>query len=267
MIDSVVAELEPLVGVTKACELTGKSRATLYRQRNPRPPLLGPWKPPVPHPAALTEAERRVVLDTLNSLRFVDKSAAQVWAVLLDEGTYLCSISTMYRILRSGNAVRERRRQATHPPRKKPELIATGPNEIWSWDITKLKGPLKGVYYDLMVMIDIFSRKAVGWKLVPAESGVLATRFMNDCFAANGGIKPTHVHADNGPSMTSKNVSQLLVDLNITRSHSRPHVSNDNPYSESAFKTVKYCPAFPERFASIAEAQRFCRDLLRLLQP
>ncbi len=258
MIDAAVAELEPLVGVTAACALTGKSRATLHRQRHPKPPLLGPWRAPMPHPAALTEVEQQAVLAVLNSVRFVDKSPAHVWAVLLDEGTYMCSISTMYRILRAGNAIRERRRQATHPARKKPELIATGPNQVWSWDITKLKGPFKGVYYDLMVMIDIFSRKVVGWKLVPSESGVLAEQFMRECFAANGGVRPTHVHADNGPSMTSKDVSELLLDLKITRSHSRPHVSNDNCYSEAGFKTLKYCPAFPERFASMAEANRFC---------
>jgi putative transposase len=150
------------------------------------------------HPATLSACEREVVLATLRRDRFVDKSAAQVWAVLLDEGTYLCSISTMYRIPRAANEVRERRRQATHPARVRPELVATGPNQVWSWDITKLKGPLKGVYYDLMVMMDIFSRKVIHYKLVPSESGVLAEKFMREAFAANGGVRPTHVHADNG---------------------------------------------------------------------
>jgi putative transposase len=257
VIDAAVADLEPLVGTTTACRLTGKARATLYRQRNPQPPVAGPRRPVI-HPAALSELERRRVLDLLRCDRFVDKSPALVWAMLLDEGTYLCSISTMYRLLRCHGEIRERRRQATHPARVRPELVATGPNQVWSWDITKLKGPLKGVYYDLMVMLDIFSRKAIHWKLVPSESGERAERFMREAFGNNGGVKPGHVHADNGPSMTSKPVSGLLADLGVTRSHSRPHVSNDNAYSEAGFKTLKYCPAFPERFASMAEADRFC---------
>jgi putative transposase len=258
MIDAAVTELEPLVGVVAACRLTGKSRATLHRQRHPKPALHGPRRPPATHPSALTAAERARVLDELRSDRFADKSPAHVWAVLLDEGIYLCSISTMYRLLRDAGEVRERRRQASHPARARPELVATGPNQVWSWDITKLKGPLKGQYYDLMVMLDIFSRKAVNHRLIPSESGELAKEFMDEAFAKNGGIVPDHVHADNGPSMTSKPVSQLLIDLGINRSHSRPHVSNDNPFSESAFKSLKYCPAFPDRFASFAEAKWFC---------
>jgi transposase InsO family protein len=256
--DAAVAELEPLVGVTAACRLTGKSRATLHRERNPRPPVHGPRRPPV-HPATLSACEQAAVLAQLRSPRFVDKSPAHVWAVLLDEGIYLCSISTMYRLLRADDgAVRERRRQATHPARKKPELIATAPNQIWSWDVTKLKGPWRGTYFDLMVMIDIFSRKVVGWKLVAGESGALAKQFQLDAIAANGGIKPGWIHADNGPSMTSKDVAQLLIDLRITRSHSRPHVSNDNAFSEAQFRTLKYCPAFPEQFDGIDDAHRFC---------
>ncbi|MFC5188157.1 DDE-type integrase/transposase/recombinase [Actinomadura harenae] len=257
MIDQAVAELEPLLGTAAACRLTGKPRATLYRHRNPRPRPFGPRRPVI-HPAALSAAEREGVLAVLRSDRFADKSPAQVWAILLDEGTYLCSISTMYRLLRQHGEVRERRRQATHPPRKRPELMATGPNQVWSWDVTKLKGPWKGVYHDLMVMIDIFSRKAVHWKIVP-ESGANAKTFQEEAFTANGGIVPTHVHADNGPAMTSKDVAQLLEDLKITRSHSRPHVSNDNPYSESNFKTLKYCPAFPGHFDTPEAAARFCQ--------
>jgi transposase InsO family protein len=257
MIDAAVTDLQPLLGVVAACRLTGKSRATHHRRLNPKPPVQGPARAPAAHPAALTDTERHQVLAVLREDRFVDKSPAHVWAVLLDEGNYLCSISTMYRILRANNEIRERRRQASHPARARPELVATGPNQVFSWDITKLKGPHKGLYYDLMVMLDIFSRKVIHHKLVP-ESAVAAQVFMGEAFAANNGVIPTHVHSDNGPSMTSKNVAQLLVDLGITRSLSRPHVSNDNPFSEAGFKTLKYCPAFPGRFASLAEAKWFC---------
>ncbi|MFJ9367827.1 transposase [Nocardia sp. NPDC101769] len=258
MIDEVTGELEPLCGTRAACALTGKSRATLHRHRHPQPPRHGPRRPVV-HPAALSSTERAAVLTELRSDRFVDKSPAQVWAILLDEGRYLCSISTMYRLLRGHGEVRERRRQASHPPRTKPELVATGPNQVWSWDATKLAGPFKGKYYTLLVMLDIFSRKAVAWKVIPAESQWIAKQFQLDAIAANNGIIPDYIHADNGGPMTSKPVAELLVDLHITRSHSRPHVSNDNPYSEANFKTLKYCPAFPGRFASIREADRFCQ--------
>lgn len=257
MIDNAVGELEPLVGVVAACRLTGRSRATLHRRRHPKPPALGPRRAGQ-HPAALSELERVRVLEVLRSARFVDKSPAQVWAVLLDEGTYLCSISTMYRLLRANGEVTERRRQASHPARKKPELMATGPNQVWSWDVTTLKGPYKGDYYDLFVMLDIFSRKAVNHLLVAAEDAHAAKMFIEAAVANNGAIAPHHLHSDNGTSMTSKNVHQLLVDLGVTRSLSRPHVSNDNPYSESGFKTMKYCPLFPERFASFEAAKSFC---------
>ncbi|WP_433709485.1 transposase [Nocardia sp. CA-084685] len=257
MIDAATGELEVLVGQRAACRLTGKSRATLHRHRNPKPPVQGPRRPAV-HPAALTAAEQAAVLTELRSERFVDKSPAQVWAILLDEGRYLCSVSTMYRLLRGHGEVAERRRQATHPARTKPELVATGPNQVWSWDTTKLAGPGKGIYYVLLVMLDIFSRKAIRWRVVPRESQWIAKQFQLDAIAANDGVVPDYIHADNGGPMISKPVSELLIDLNITRSHSRPHVSNDNPYSEANFKTLKYCPAFPDRFASIREAQRFC---------
>ena len=257
MIEAAVTDLQPLLGVVAACRLTGRSRATHHRRHHPKHPVQGPARARASHPAALTDAERHHVLAVLRQDRFVDKSPAHVWAVLLDEGIYLCSISTMYRILRANNEIRERRRQASHPPRARPELVATGPNQVFSWDITKLKGPHKGLYYDLMVMLDIFSRKVIHHKLVP-ESAVAAQQFMREAFAANNGVVPTHVHSDNGPSMTSKNVAQLLIDLHITRSLSRPHVSNDNPYSEAGFKTLKYCPAFPGQFASLGEAKWFC---------
>lgn len=263
MIDAAVIELEPLIGVVAACRLTGKSRATLHRQRNPTPPVKGPRRPPAPHPSALTPQERDRVLDLLRGKRFVDKSPAHAWAVLLDEGTCLCSISTMYRLLRGAGEVRERRRQATHPPRTRPELCATGPNQVWSWDITKLKGPCKGVYFDLLVMLDIFSRKAVGWLLVDSESSAAAEKMIKKAVIDNGGVTPTHGHSDNGPSMTNHDVANLLTRLKITRSLSRPHVSNDNAHIEAAHKTLKYCPAFPERFTSITDAEAFCRTFFR----
>ena len=201
-----------------ACELLGKSRATLHRQRNPKP---APEKdrPPAPraaHPAALTQAERDRVLAVLDGERFADKSPAQAWAVLLDEGCYLCSIRTIYRILDDAGEVRERRAQAAHPPRVRPELVATGPDQVWTWDITKLKGPWRGLYFDLYAMLDIFSRKTVRWEVHAAETGDLAKEFIGSAITANGGARPDYIHADNGTSMTSKTVSQLLSDLNIT---------------------------------------------------
>jgi putative transposase len=211
-----------------------------------------------PHPAALSEEEREQVMAALDSDRLADKSPAQAWAVLLDEGCYLCSISTMYRILASRDEVRERRAQAAHPPRVRPELVATGPDQVWTWDITKLKSDWKGLYFDLYVMLDIFSRKVVHWEVHATENGDLARAFIESAIIANGGARPIYIHADNGTSMTSKPVSQLLSDLSISQSHSRPHVSNDNPYSEAAFKTLKYCPVFPGTFAAIAAARDFC---------
>lgn len=259
MIDAAFVDLAELTSATRACAVLGKSRATHYRRRRPRPAVTGLRAPrPVPR-NALTPAERASVLATLNHETFVDKSPAQVWATLLDEGTYLCSESTMYRILREHGPVRERRRQATHPPRTRPELIADGPGQVWSWDITKLHGPVKGVYYDLYVIIDIYSRYVPGWLVAPTETGDLAKDFITDTITA-AGAPPRVVHADRGTSMTSKPVALLLADLGVVRSHSRPKVSNDNPYSESAFKTLKYCPAFPDRFGSIADARAFCAE-------
>jgi putative transposase len=177
---------------------------------------------------------------------------------LLDEGTYLCSEATMYRLLRERGQSGERRAQATHPAKKKPELMADGPNQVWSWDITKLKGPGRGIWYLLYVIIDIFSRKVTGWEIWPAENGVLAKEFIQCAIKDNGGIAPAAIHADRGTSMTSNTVTGLLAVLGIDQSHSRPHVSNDNPYSEAQFKTLKYCPAFPGQFGSIEDARVFC---------
>jgi len=260
MIDTALTEFELLIPVSAACRLLGKPRATLYRQRNPRP-VLPTATPATARPAppwALTDTEQAELLAVLNDSRFADRSPAQVWAILLDEGSYLASISTMYRVLRAEGQVHERRAQATHPPRVRPELLADGPDQVWCWDITKLKGPWRGDYFDLYVMLDIFSRKAMRWEVHVTENADLAEAFIENAIIDNGGVAPRVVHADRGTSMTSKPVAALLADLHITQSHSRPHVSNDNPYSEAQFKTLKYCPAFPERFGSLHDARAFC---------
>jgi len=257
----VIAEhfpaLEAVTSTKRACALLGAPRATLYRRR--RPPAARP-EVARPEPAnKLTEAERQRILEVLRSEEYCDLAPAQVWARLLDDGVYLCSISTMYRLLTAAGENRERRRQRTHPAKKKPELIARRPNQVWSWDITKLQGPERGVYYELFVIIDIYSRYVVAWMVSPAETGELAKTFIEDAITAQGIDRDQlTIHADRGTSMTSKPVAQLLVDLGVARSHSRPHVSNDNPYSEANFKTLKYCPAFPGRFGSIQDARTFC---------
>ncbi|WP_425596881.1 transposase [Serinicoccus marinus] len=191
----------------------------------------------------------------MTSHRFADKSVAQTWATLLDEGTYLCSQSTMHRLLRAHDMAGERRNQATHPARVRPELVASAPGAVWSWDITKLRGPGRGVYYDLYVVLDIFSRFVVAWTVAGAEDSQIAKNLLAQAMGVHG--VPEAVHADRGTSMTSKPVAQLLVDLGVARSHSRPHVSKDNPYSEAAFKTLKYAPVFPDRFGSLADARAF----------
>jgi len=194
-------------------------------------------------------------LEVLTNGRFADKSVAQAWATLLDEGTYLCSQSTMHRLLREHGLAGERRDQATHPARVRPELVATAPGCVWSWDITKLRGPARGVYYDLYVVLDIFSRFVVAWTVAAGEDSQIAKALLAQAVATHG--TPEAIHADRGTSMTSKPVAQLLVDLGVARSHSRPHVSNDNPYSEAAFKTLKYAPVFPGNFGSLADARAF----------
>jgi putative transposase len=200
------------------------------------------------------------VLETLHSDRFIDQAPAEVWAALMDEGIYLCSVRTMYRILAADGGIRERRNQLTHPVYKKPELLATGPNQVWSWDITKLLGPVKWTYFQLYVIIDIFSRCVVGWMLADRESAALAERLIEETAIKQGINKgQLTIHADRGSSMTSKPVAFLMADLGITKTHSRPHVSDDNPFSESHFKTMKYRPEFPDRFGSIQDARVFCR--------
>jgi len=249
--------------MVRACDLLGLARASVYRARAPR--ILGPRPAPVPgvQPNSLSVEERVEILAILNSPKFMDKSPEQVWAIQLDYGVYLGSVSTMYRILRSDGQVRERRAQATHPARVRPELVALGPNEVWSWDITKLKGPVRGTYFDLYAILDIYSRQAMHWEVHATENGDLAKDFVNNAVALNDGVSPRTVHSDNGTSMTSKTVAALLSDLHIDRSLSRPHVSNDNPFSEALFKTVKYCPAFPDLFTSIYDARDFAGRFFR----
>lgn len=240
-------------GVTTrvAAGLTGLPRSTATR-RQPDPVLSTQRPAPANR---LSPPERLEVLAVLDQPRFVDLPPVQIYATLLDEGTYLCSISTMYRILAEHAQLVERRRIARHPARTVPELVATGPGQVYSWDITKLPGPAKGCYYDAYVMIDIYSRYIVGVRVHPRESGPLAEEMMRQVFDLHG--TPQVVHADRGTSMTSKTVAQLLADLDVTRSHSRPKVSNDNPYSEAWFKTLKYAPTFPDRFGSLADAQQY----------
>jgi transposase InsO family protein len=250
------------VSTRAAAALTGVSRATAGRAAagpaSIRPGLL---RPPVPPLNRLSGAERARVLEVLTGPEFIDATPMQVYAVLLERGTYLCSVSTMYRILRANTLVRDRRRQARHPARARPELIATGPGQVFSWDITKLPGPAKGVYYDAYVMIDIYSRYIVGCHVHNTENAVLAEEMMREVFGLHG--IPQVVHADRGTSMTSKTVAGLLGELGVTRSHSRPRVSNDNPFSEAWFKTLKYAPVFPERFGSLQDARAFMDDFVQ----
>ena len=261
MIEVAIAELASVVGTTAACAAVGRARATHYRLHRKSPPRPRPVpKPPRPQPRALSEEERQSVLEVLHSERFVDVAPPEVYATLLDEGVYLASVSTMYRVLHSVGEVRERRRQAVHPPYVKPELVAERPNQVWSWDITKLLGPQKWTYYYLYVVIDIFSRYVVGWMLATTESASLAERLLADSIRKQGVERDQLViHADRGSSMSSKSVAFLLADLGVTKSHSRPHCSNDNPYSEAQFKTLKYRPEFPDRFGSPQDARIFSK--------
>jgi putative transposase len=245
------------VSTRRAAVLTGLVRSTAIRHGKAALALTPPIPPgPVLDPVnKLTVLERLRILEVLTSPRFVDLAPLQVYAQLLDEGVYLCSVSTMYRVLADNKQVRERRRLARHPARVCPELVATGPRQVYSWDITKLAGPVKGIYFDAYVMIDIYSRYIVGVHVHAHESGVLAKELMEQIFSVHG--VPQVVHADRGTSMTSKTVAALLADLDVTRSHSRPRVSNDNPYSEALFKTLKYGPEFPQRFGSLTESRTF----------
>lgn len=248
------------VGVQPACAALGVSRATFYRRRRPSTGHQQPRKSPA---RSLSDAERKTVLDTLSSERFVDRAPAEVVATLLDEQIYLCSERTMYRILAAEAPVRERRNQLRHPAYAKPELVASAPNQVWSWDITKLKGPKTWTGYYLYVMLDIFSRYVVGWLIADRENTTLAKRLIEQSCETQQ-VEPDQLtlHSDRGSPMTSQGTAQLLARLSVTRSLSRPQVSNDNPFSEAHFKTLKYHPGFPHRFGSIEDAQAFCRRFL-----
>jgi putative transposase len=250
--------LSEQVGKVAACEALGVARASLYRYSQPSPVTVLLQRPSPPR--ALSCEETATVLDQLNSERFMDQAPAQVYATLLDEGQYLCSIRTMYRILDQHDQVRERRHQLTHPAYQKPELLATGPNQVWSWDITKLLGPAKWTYFYLYVILDIFSRYVVGWMVASRESATLAEKLIRQTCQKQA-IVPGQltVHADRGSSMTSGPVALLLADLGVTKTHSRPYNSNDNPFSESHFKTLKYRPEFPDRFGSLQDGRAFCQ--------
>jgi putative transposase len=259
-----VAQLSSTVGVESACDALGVPRASFYRRR----PRLGPPREesmpaPVIRPIpdrALSAGEREGVLAVLNSERFQDCAPAAVHATLLDDGQYLCSVRTMYRVLEENGGTRERRDQLRHPQYRKPELLATAPNQLWSWDITKLRGPVKWTYFYLYVILDVFSRYVVGWMLAPRESSELAGKLIEEtCEKQN--IQPGQLglHADRGSAMRSKPVALLLADLSVTKTHSRPYTSNDNPYSESQFRTMKYRPEFPDRFGCIQDGRAFCQ--------
>ena len=257
----IAIEAVTTTGATAAlCQSVGLARATLYRRRQPARSST-----PTPRAAssrALGPAERQAVLDVLHSERFVDQSPAEVQATLLEEQTYLCSTRTMYRILDAAEEVRERRAQARHPAYAKPELVATAPNQIWSWDSTKLKGPIPYLYYSLYVILDLFSRYVVGWMVAAHENAHLVQRLIEaTCRKPHIGPQPLTIHADRGAPMRSKLVALLFSDLGIEASHSRPRVSNDNPFSEAQFRTVKYRPDFPDRFGSIEHARAIGHDL------
>ena len=259
MIETIIAE-GARCGIGALSTSLGLAPATYYRTiARQRQPVVE--RPRAPSPRALQPAERNQVLTVLHEDRFIDLAPAQVYAMLLDEGTYHCSERTMYRVLAAQAEVRERRAQHRHPFYAAPELLATGPNQLWSWDITKLKGPATWSWYHLYVLLDVFSRYVVGWMVARRESAVLAERLIATSCARQGIDRgQLTLHADRGSSMTSKPVAFLLADLGVTKTHSRPHVSNDNPYSEAHFKTLKYRPDFPARFGSIEDARAHCVD-------
>jgi putative transposase len=264
-----VIHLAPTVGVVAACDLLAVARASFYRER----PVLGPPPSPVPEPAgaerpsparSLSPDERANVLAVLHDERFQDRSPAAVQATLLDEGQYLCSARTMYRLLEQIGESRERRDQLVHPSYQKPELLASAPNQLWSWDITKLPGPAKWTYFYLYVILDVFSRYAVGWMVAHRESAELAKQFIEETIRKHQiPAGQLNIHADRGRVMTSKPVAFLMADLGVTKTHSRPYVSDDNPYSESQFRTLKYRPEFPDRFGCLPDSRAFCLDFFQ----
>lgn len=255
----VTEQLASEIGLTNACAILNVPRSSVYRARQPQAtPAARVKNLPV---RQLSETEREIVHTTLNSERFQDCAPRQVYATLLDDGHYLCSVSTLYRILAENKEIRERRDQLRHPNYTKPELLATAPNQVWSWDITRLLGPTKWTYYYLYVMLDIFSRYVVGWLIADCESSALAQELISDSCAKQK-IRPEQltIHADRGGSMIAKPVALLMADLGVIKSHSRPHVSNDNPFSESQFKTMKYHHDYPERFGCQADARAWAQS-------
>jgi putative transposase len=257
---NAVAELSPEIGVAAAARALGIPRATLYRWKTPSEGTGCAPRAPRRVPRRLTEEERVYVLTVLHSDEFADMAPAAIYATLLDRDTYLCSTRTMYRLLHDHDEVKERRDQRRHPKHAKPELVATAPNRVWSWDITKLPGPRRGIHYSLYVILDIFSRYVVAWTVAHGEDAVLAKDLIAQACLMQK-IQPGQltIHADRGSSMRSKPVACLLEDLEVARSHSRPRTSDDNPFSESQFKTLKYRPEFPERFGAIEDGRLFCR--------
>lgn len=265
-----VTHLAPTVGIVAACDFLAVARASFYRQR----PLLGPPVSAAPETArpleravparSLSKAEREMVLRVLHEERFQDRSPAAVQATLLDEGQYLCSTRTMYRILEQQGESRERRDQLVHPAYHKPELLATAPNQLWSWDITKLRGPAKWTYFYLYVILDVFSRYVTGWMIAYREGADLAKEFLQEAISKQQvPAGQLTIHADRGRVMKSKPVAFLMADLGVTKSHSRPYVSDDNPYSESQFRTMKYRPEFPDRFGCIQDSRAFCQQFFQ----
>ena len=257
---TVAVQSGPELGTVAVCDALNISRASLHRRQNPPCPVAVPRQRPSP-PRSLTLAEREIILGHLHSERFQDRSPTEVYGTLLDEGVYCCSIRTLYRLLAAQGEARERRDQLVHPAYQKPQLLATAPNQLWSWDITKLLGPAKWTYFYLYVILDVFSRYVVGWMVADREGQELARHFIAaTCVKQQIPRDQLTIHADRGSSMTSKPVAFMLADLGVTKTHSRPHVSDDNPFSESHFKTLKYRPDFPDHFGSLQDARSFCRD-------
>jgi putative transposase len=251
--------LVPLVGVVAACAALCMSRARYYRAQKPKPE-----PPPRPRPPrALSDDERAEVLATLDSEAFMDMAPAPVFAKVLEDGTYLCSTRTLYRVLAANELVRERRAQRQHPAYTKPQLVATAPNQVWTWDITKLPGPTKGTYFSLYVLLDLYSRYIVGWQVATRESAAVYQQLVEACCKAQGVVpEQLTIHSDRGSPMTAKSTALLYVDLGIAKSHSRPYTSNDNPYSEANFRTLKYRPDMPDQLGSLEHARQVVRALV-----
>lgn len=259
----MIKEVEKLgqeIGITKACQALVVPRSRIYRARTAHKQTSGPVAKSKPHPRSLSQDEKIQVHQVLNSERFQDQAPREVYATLLDEGVYYCSWRTMYRILEEHDEIRERRNQLTHPNYKKPELLATGPKQVWSWDITKLLGPEKWTYYYLYVILDIYSRYVVGWMIASRETAALARELIEKtCAKQNIQRDQLIIHADRGSPMIAKSMALLMADLGVTKSHSRPHVSDDNPFSEAQFRTMKYRPDYPKRFGSQPDARLWAR--------